>query len=65
MIDTSKWERQPAYENVMARSVGMMMSCNSCDRIIWEDENWIEGYQNSAGYCKECSEEANQSNLNQ
>lgn len=54
-----KWDRQPMFENEMCESVGLMATCNSCDRIIFADENWMEGYQDSAGYCRECLEECN------
>ncbi len=53
---TANWKRQPAYENNMAKSVGMIITCNCCDRVIWADENWVEQYQDNNGYCKECSE---------
>jgi hypothetical protein len=52
--------RKPMYENAMAKAVGMMATCNSCDRIIYEDENWLQGYQDSIGYCKECAAETNE-----
>jgi len=52
-----KKQREPMYESDMCKSVGMFMSCNSCDRIIFEDENWTaEDYQDNAGYCRECAE---------
>lgn len=42
------------YENAMTESVGMKATCNSCDRIIYEDENWKEQYKENGGYCKDC-----------
>lgn len=52
-------ERKPLYETPQAKAVGMRATCNSCDRIIFEDENWLQGYIDSGGYCKECAEEIN------
>ena len=45
------------YENEMAKAVGMMATCNCCDRIIYEDENWHKQYVETGGYCKQCHEE--------
>jgi hypothetical protein len=50
-------KRKPMYENEMCREVGLMASCNCCDRIIFEDENYLQEYIESGGYCKECNEE--------
>jgi len=50
--------RKPLFENAMAESVGMRATCNECDRIIWEDENWLENYIDNGGYCKDCRPEA-------
>ena len=54
---TASWPRKPAYESLMAKSCGMMASCNSCDRIIWEDENCMDSYMENDGYCPECAKE--------
>lgn len=56
--------RKPAYENDMCKSVGMMATCNSCDRIIFEDETWMEKYSNNGGYCKECDAEIENNGTN-
>jgi hypothetical protein len=53
-IDKPEAERQPMYENEMCRSVGLRATCNSCDRIIFEDENWKEDFSENGGYCPEC-----------
>jgi hypothetical protein len=50
-------DRKPAHENEMCKQVGLMATCNSCDRIIFEDENYMEQYVESGGYCKECAEQ--------
>lgn len=50
-------DRKPMYENDFAKSVGMMATCNNCDRIIYEDEEWKDKYIETGGYCRECSEE--------
>ena len=52
-------ERKPAFENDACRHVGLMATCNACDRIIWEDEDWMGRYAENAGYCRECDEETN------
>lgn len=52
--------RKPMYENEMCQSVGLIATCNCCDRIIFEDENYKEQYIESHGYCKECNEEREQ-----
>lgn len=31
--------KNPMFENEMCRAVGLRATCNSCDRIIWEDES--------------------------
>ena len=56
-IFPSPIRRIPAYENEMCKVVGLRCSCNGCDRIIFEDENWMENYAENAGYCKECSQD--------
>ena len=51
-------ERQIMYENEMCKLTGLFASCNSCDRVIWEEENDREAYiEDGRGYCKECREE--------
>lgn len=50
-------DRKPMYENDMCRAVGLMATCNGCDRIIYEDENYLQQYIASHGYCRECNEE--------
>lgn len=50
-------KRKPLYENEMCESVGLMATCNSCDRIIFEDENWLDEYKENGGYCKDCKPE--------
>jgi hypothetical protein len=50
-------DRKPAYENEVCREAGLMMTCNGCDRIIWVDENYVEAYAKSRGYCRECYQE--------
>lgn len=54
--ETPPADRKPMYENEMCRSVNMMATCNGCDRIIFEDENYLQEYKDSAGHCKECNE---------
>lgn len=54
VIGIGNWDRKPAYENSMAESIGLMATCNSCDRIIFEDENYMEKYSENGGYCKDC-----------
>ncbi len=49
--------RKFMYENAMCEAVGLIATCNNCDRIIYEDENYKEEYIESHGYCKECNEE--------
>lgn len=56
VIGISKTERNPMYENDMCKSVGLIATCNCCDRIIFEDENYLNEYIESGGYCKECNE---------
>lgn len=48
-------DRKPMYENPMTKAAGLMATCNACDRIIWQDENWREQYVQSGGYCRECA----------
>jgi len=50
--------RKILFENKMCRISGLMATCNCCDRIIFEDENWLDDYQESGGYCRECANEA-------
>jgi hypothetical protein len=49
--------RKLHFENEMCEAVGLMTQCNSCDRIIFEDEFDEETYY-PMGYCKECYNEA-------
>lgn len=42
------------YANIYAHAVGMITSCNCCDRVIFADE-YIDS---PAGYCPECLQEA-------
>lgn len=42
------------FENEMCRTVGLMATCNSCDRIVYADEK--RTYQIN-GYCPECQKE--------
>ena len=51
---TKDWPRKPAYESDECKAVGLMATCNFCDRVIWADENWMEEYAENGGYCKEC-----------
>jgi hypothetical protein len=46
--------RKILFENEMCRKAGLIATCNSCDRIIFEDENLNNEYQNT-GYCPECN----------
>lgn len=58
-------ERTPMFENDMCKSVGLMATCNACERIIYEDEQWKDQYSTNGGYCSDCdaiTEEA-QTNL--
>jgi len=57
VVGLSSTNRRPMYENKMCKSVGLIASCNNCDRIIFEDEKWLQGYKKSGGYCRECSKE--------
>lgn len=57
IVGISKTKRKPMYENVMCEVAGLIATCNSCDRIIFEDEKWKKGYVKNGGYCKECSKE--------
>ena len=57
VVGISTSERKPMYENEMTKAVGLIATCNGCDRIIFEDENWKEQYIDSHGYCRECCEE--------
>lgn len=50
-------DREIMYENEMTRSVGLMATCNNCDRVIYVDENWKDEYSNNGGYCKDCAPE--------
>lgn len=54
MTQAPKQQRQPMYENEMCKAVGMIASCNECDRIIFDDENHKEKYTASGGYCSHC-----------
>jgi hypothetical protein len=55
-----KQTRKPMYENEMCEEVGLIAACNSCERIIYEDENDKAEYiEDGRGYCKECREESN------
>lgn len=50
--------RKVMFENNRCRAVGLIMTCNNCDRIIFEDENWsVDDYRDNAGYCRECAGE--------
>ena len=49
--------RAPAYENAIAHAAGLMMTCNGCDRIIYQDEHDEADYTAAGGYCKECRAE--------
>jgi len=49
--------RKILFENEMCKSVGLYATCNACDRIIFEDEGWLEEYKEYGGYCKECCED--------
>jgi hypothetical protein len=57
VIGISKTKRKPMFENQMCESVGLVATCNACDRIIFKDENWLKGYKESFGYCRECANE--------
>ena len=46
--------RTPAYENESTKSFGLMMTCNGCDRIIYDDEIDSKLYTEQHGYCCEC-----------
>ena len=54
--------RKVQYENAMCKAVGLICTCNACDRIIYEDENYLQQYIESGGYCRECNEENNFNN---
>lgn len=45
------------YESDICEEIGLIASCNNCDRIIFKDENWLPLYQSNGGYCKECAKE--------
>ena len=47
-------KREPMYENDDCRRVGLMATCNACDRIVFEDENDREAFVAAGGYCSEC-----------
>jgi hypothetical protein len=51
---TTTTDRKPMYENDMCRASGLIAACNCCDRIIFEDENDLNSYQDSGGYCSWC-----------
>ncbi len=55
----NKTSREPLYENEICRDRKIPCSCNSCDRIIYEDEMKPEEYTNNGGYCPECFDEVN------
>lgn len=57
LLGVSNTKRKPLFENAMCESVGLVATCNCCDRIIFEDENYLEQYKESGGYCKDCNEE--------
>lgn len=57
VIGLVKTKRQPMYENEMCKAVGLIATCNACERIIFEDENWQQGYTENHGYCRGCAEE--------
>lgn len=48
---------RPDYENDDCRRVGLMASCNACDRVIFEHENDMPAFTASGGYCAECRAE--------
>lgn len=50
--------RKPLYENEMCKLEGLRATCNNCDRIIFEDENYLNEYIESGGYCRQCNEES-------
>lgn len=43
------------YENAACKKVGLMATCNSCDRIIYTDEKWLKQYKTNGGYCSDCA----------
>jgi len=55
-----KINRQPDFENEMCKSVGLYMTCNACDRIIFKDEKFRKQYKKNGGYCSECETETKQ-----
>lgn len=57
VVGISSTNRKPMFENDMCKSVGLMATCNACDRIIYEDEKFKKQYIKNGGYCKECDEE--------
>lgn len=57
VVGLSNDERKPMFENKMTKKVGLMATCNSCDRIIFEDEKWKSQYKKNGGYCKQCQNE--------
>lgn len=56
-LDLSTWDRKPMFENSQCEQVGLFATCNCCDRVIYEDENYRDQYIESGGYCKECNSE--------
>ena len=59
IVGIAKERRKPMFESFMCESVGLIATCNSCDRIIFEDENYKKEYIASGGYCKQCNDEPN------
>lgn len=54
VIGTTTTARKPLYENQMCKEVGLIASCNGCDRVIFEDEKWLKQYTSNGGYCSDC-----------
>jgi len=50
--------KNPAYETELTKVFGLPMTCNCCDRTIFEDEtDAIRNYPENGGYCPECESE--------
>lgn len=50
-------DRKPMFENDMCKQVGLIATCNACDRVIFEDEKFKTRFKKNGGYCAECDEE--------
>jgi hypothetical protein len=60
VVGISTSERKPMFENEMCEEIGMVATCNGCDRVIFKDEKWKTGYIKNHGYCRQCVKKMNE-----